>query len=350
MSLGPIMLDIAGLEPSDAERELLAHPAVAGVVLFSRNYASPEQLAALTGTLHALREPPLLVAVDHEGGRVQRFRSGFSPLPAAARFGEAYDRDQAEGLALAQAGGWLMAAELRALGVDFSFAPVLDLRVGRSAVIGDRAFHREAEAVARIAQAFVRGMRSAGMAAVGKHYPGHGHVAEDSHLTLPEDDRDLETLRLADLAVFARLVRAGIPALMPAHVVYPRVDRLPAGFSPVWLKGILRDQLGFQGALFSDDLAMAGAAAAGSIPDRAGAALEAGCDVVLVCNRPEEAAAVVTATGAMSDPVRGARLARMHGAGPGARAQSDPRHADAVRRVCSLTTEPELDLGDDTPL
>ena len=190
-------------------------------------------------------------------------------------------------------------------------------------------------------------MRAAGMAGVGKHFPGHGHVAEDSHLTLPSDPRDLETLRLADLLVFERLVHAGIQALMPAHVAYPAIDAAPAGFSRRWLSGVLRESLGFQGAVFSDDLAMAGAERGSGFVDRADAALEAGCDVVLVCNRPEEAAAVVAQIGARPDPVRGARLARMHGvpAGRGSDPRADARYQQALSRVGALVGEQELDLG-----
>ncbi len=347
MSLGPVMVDLEGHAPSAAELELLREPAVAGVVLFSRNYADADQLAALVAAVHALRDPPLLVAVDHEGGRVQRFRSGFAPLPAAARYGDAYDRDPDDGRARAELGGWLMAAELRAVGVDFSFAPVLDLALEGSAAIGDRGFHRAPEAAAELARAFWRGMRSAGMAGVGKHFPGHGRVTEDSHLTLPRDLRDLETLRLADLLVFERLVHAGIEALMPAHVAYPDVDELPAGFSRRWLKGVLRGDLGFQGAVFSDDLAMAGADRGAGFVDRADAALEAGCDVVLVCNRPEEAAAVVAHVGPRPSPVRGARLARLHGQpeGRGPDPRADARYQQALARVGALVDEQELDLG-----
>ena len=312
MSLGPVMLDLAGLEIGPQEREMLAHPLVGGVILFSRNYESPEQLQRLVAEIHALRDPRLLVSVDHEGGRVQRFRHGFTALPAARVYGRVYDADRKRGRRLAELGGWLMASELRAVGVDFSFAPVLDLDRGVSEVIGDRAFHSQPDKVGDLAQAWLGGMRRAGMPATGKHFPGHGAVAADSHLDLPVDERPFADIEAEDLRPFARLIRAGMAAVMPAHVVYAAVDERPAGFSPRWLKEVLRGRLGFQGVIFSDDLSMQGAQVMGDIVARGEAALAAGCDMVLVCNHPEDAARLLDGLAPHDDPVSHLRLARLH--------------------------------------
>lgn len=351
MALGPVMLDIAGTALSAEDRELLVHPAVGGVILFTRNYADPVQLAALVREIHGVREPHLLVAVDHEGGRVQRFRDGFTPLPALARYGERYARSAQEALCLVETGGWLLAAELRSCGVDLSFAPVLDLRTGRSSVIGERAFHRDPEVVASLARAMMRGMRDAGMAAVGKHFPGHGSVEEDSHVAVPVDRRGLDALRLTDMLAFERMFHYGLPAVMPAHVVFPAVDALPVGFSRVWIDGVLRGELGFDGAVFSDDLCMAGAAAAGDLPARARLALDAGCDVLLLCNDRSAALRVVEHVGVpAAAPLRAARLLRLHGRGPAlglAALAGTARHTAAVHALAALTGTPELGLDTD---
>ncbi len=307
------MVDLRGVELDAPERELLSHPAVGGVILFTRNHADRAQLAELVAAIHALRTPRLLVAVDQEGGPVQRLRHEFSPLPAASVFGDLYDAEAQRALALAEDCGWLMAAELRSVDIDFSFAPVLDLRAGVSRVVNDRAFHRDPQVIARLARAWMRGMQAAGMAAVGKHFPGHGSVAADSHHELPVDERALADIRMRDLVPFSRLIAAGLAGVMPAHVVYPAVDRRPAGFSPLWLRDILRGELDFQGAVFSDDLGMAGARIAGEPLQRARAALAAGCDMVLVCNEPAAAAAVVEGLGAGHEPASQVRLMRMHG-------------------------------------
>ena len=351
MSLGPVMIDLVGLELSAEERELLAHPLVGGVILFSRNYRSPRQLLKLVHSVHAIREPPLLVAVDHEGGRVQRFRESFTRIPPAVRFGELYDRQPGQAGRFAEQCGWLIAVELRAVKVDFTFAPVLDLVGAASTVIGDRAFHRNPEVVAELGRCFVRGLGRGGMTAVGKHFPGHGTVRGDSHLALPVDPRPLATIRRHDLVPFERLIRHGLAAILPAHVRYAAVDHRPAGFSPVWLRALLRQELGFSGVVFSDDLNMAGAAVIGDFVARARAALEAGCDVVLVCNNRAGAEQILDGLGARADPVTGARLARMHGQGTGD--WEGLSASSFYRRVASalaaMDRMPELDLQDDAP-
>ncbi len=351
MSLGPVMLDIEGTALTAADRELLAHPAVGGVILFSRNFVDPAQLTALTGAIRALRTPPLLVAVDHEGGRVQRFRQGFTALPAAAAFGRVHDRDPERASRLAVDAGWLMAAELRACGVDMSFAPVLDLDRGCSQVIGDRAFHHDVDVVTALARATLRGMREAGMPGVGKHFPGHGGVAEDSHLALPVDPRDLDTFRLQDMLPFERLGAGTLAGVMTAHLLVPAVDRMPVSFSRRWLREVLRGELGYLGAVFSDDLSMHGAHAAGAPADRAARALDAGCDMVLVCNDRAAAETVVSSISTVDDPVRASRLARFHARARPSRDAllADPRHAAVRAALAPLDVAPELDLHDDNP-
>lgn len=346
MTLGPVMLDLRGTALLAEERELLSHPAVGGVILFARNYESPGQLQALTAALHAVREPRLLLAVDQEGGRVQRFRDGFTRLPPAGDYGRYYDRDRELGLRLAEQGGWLMAAEVLAAGVDLSFAPVLDLDRGVSSVIGDRAFHRDPGAVAQLGLAFQRGMRRAGMAAVGKHFPGHGAVAVDSHLDLPVDRRAYADVELEDLRPFARLAANGLQAVMAAHILFPAIDPQPAGFSRFWITQILREQMGFQGAVFSDDLSMGGAQWAGDFPSRAATALDAGCDMVLVCNHPDQAVQVVEYLEDYRAPASSMRLSRLHGNPDG-----DPRRLrdgdawrEAVAALNAAGSEPWLDM------
>ncbi|MFQ5644160.1 MAG: beta-N-acetylhexosaminidase [Thiogranum sp.] len=313
MSIGPVMADVQGLELLPEERDMLQHPAVGGVILFSRNYESPQQLQQLAKEIHGLRQPPLLLAVDQEGGRVQRFRDGFFRLPPVGQLGALYAKNSNKALLLCREAGWLMASEVLSVGVDLSFAPVLDLDLGVSAVIGDRAFHRQPEAVTELALAYQRGMHEAGMATVGKHFPGHGGVTADSHHTLPEDERSLADLELQDLIPFARLIHNGLNGVMVAHVLYPRVDAQPAGFSRRWLTEVLRSALGFQGTIFSDDLSMGGAQWAGDYPERAHSALQAGCDMVLVCNQPQHAVEVIESLAGHNDPAAHLRLARMHG-------------------------------------
>ncbi len=287
MRLGPAMVDVAGLELAADEAERLRHPQVGGVILFARNYASPLQLVRLVQAIRALRSPQLLVAVDHEGGRVQRFRHGFTPIPPMATLGRLWDGERARALEAARGCGMVIARELQAHGVDFSFTPVLDVDHGESGVIGDRALHRDPEAIAQLAHALQSGLHDGGMASVGKHFPGHGYVRADSHLEVPVDERTFDEIAACDLVPFERLARSGMEAMMPAHVIYPQVDGQPAGFSRVWLQDILRERLGFDGLVFSDDLSMEGASTAGGPAERAQAALDAGCDMVLLCNDPK---------------------------------------------------------------
>ncbi len=346
MSLGPVMLDLQGLTLNEQECRLLQQPQVGGVILFSRNFESRQQLQQLVAEIHQLRQPPLLVAVDHEGGRVQRFREGFSPIPAMARLGELHQRHPKAALQSVEQLGWLLAAELRAEGIDVSFTPVLDLGRGISGVIGDRAFHSDPEVIARLAAALMAGMKRAGMVAVGKHFPGHGMVKEDSHLARPVDPRPLAELMLEDLVPFERMIGQGLAAMMPAHVIYPHVDQHPAGFSAFWLQQVLRKELRFQGVIFSDDLSMEAAAAYGDFPQRAQAALQAGCDMVLVCNRPEAAEAVVASLKGYENPASQARLARLHGRGELAAAAL--RESDEWRRAQRILAA--LERGDDFEL
>jgi beta-N-acetylhexosaminidase len=288
-NLGPVMLDLAGPEVSAGEGELLRHPLVGGVILFSRNFRSPQQLGELTASIRALRNPELLIAVDHEGGRVQRFQEGFTRIPAMRRLGDAWDRDRGQACAAAGNIAYVLASELLACGVDFSFTPVLDVDFGASGVIGDRAFHSEPAAIAQLSAALIAGLRAAGMASVGKHFPGHGYVHADSHHAVPVDERSYAEIEAVDLVPYRELIRHGLSAVMPAHVIYPKVDALPAGFSSKWLRQILRGALGFDGMIFSDDLSMEGASVAGDVVERGRAALAAGCDMVLLCNAPEAA-------------------------------------------------------------
>ncbi len=285
MTHAPLIIDIAGTALTPAERRRLRDPLVGGVVLFARNWASRSQLVALTAAMKKVRSD-LLVTVDHEGGRVQRFRDdGFTPLPPMADLGRAWQRDPLRAVQFATACGLVMGSELRACGVDLSFAPVLDLDWSRAAVIGTRSLHADPRVVALLAQALIAGMTRAGLSHCAKHFPGHGWAVADSHVDAPRDARGLGTILAMDAAPYGWL-RHGLKAVMPAHVVYRRVDALPAGFSARWLTGILREQLGFSGAIFSDDLSMQGARAIA--PDDQGAvlaALRAGCDMALVCNQ-----------------------------------------------------------------
>jgi beta-N-acetylhexosaminidase len=312
MTLGPLMVDVAGKTLTAEDRELLRHPLVGSVILFTRNYENPEQLAALVADIRSLRAPPLLVAVDHEGGRVQRFRSGFSVLPPARRIGLEYNLDPKQGLQMARAMGWLMAAELRSVGVDFSFAPCVDLDYGVSEIIGDRAYHADAEIVSKLALATMQGMKQAGMAATAKHFPGHGAVVADSHLALPVDRRELADLT-ADMLPYRRLIPNDLAAVMMGHVLFPAVDPVPASFSRRWVADILRGELDFRGVVFADDLTMEGATVMGGVVARAEAALAAGCDVLPVCNRRASVVELIDGLKSQPGPASQLRVLRMRG-------------------------------------
>jgi beta-N-acetylhexosaminidase len=311
---GPLVADVEGLSLTEAERERLRHPLVGGVILFARNFRDSEQLAALTAEIRALRAPGLLIAVDHEGGRVQRFRTGgFTHLPPMRALGRKWDEDHVAALDAARATGFVLAAELLAHGVDLSFTPVLDLDYGGSRVIGDRAFHRDPQVVASLASALVAGMREAGMGCVGKHFPGHGFVEADSHVAIPVDSRDFDTVWEEDVAPYRHRIGRQLSGVMPAHVIYENIDPNPAGFSPFWLGEVLRRRLDFQGLIFSDDLTMEGASVAGDIVARTAAAHAAGCDMVLVCNRPDLADEVIARWRPTVSPQSAARIARLGG-------------------------------------
>lgn len=344
---GPVMIDLLGTELTGEDRARLLHPATGGVILFSRNFASPQQVYRLVREIHELRSPHLLIAVDQEGGRVQRFREGFTRLPPAASFARRCGDDLRAARHAAHELGWLMAAELRAVGIDFSFAPVLDLDLGLSSVIGDRAFGDSPVLVSQLAGAWMLGAREAGMVSVGKHFPGHGGVVADSHLDLPIDGRLIDELLQADLQPFARLIDNGLEGIMPAHVIYAACDGEPAGFSHFWLQDILRGRLRFQGVIFSDDLSMAAAEHAGCYADRAHAALKAGCDMVLVCNNPTGAQEVLDELARYHDPVAQSRMARLHGrpARPLERLREDPRWHQGVELAAQLTAGDNLALN-----
>ena len=346
MSLGPLMIDLEGSALTAEERELLRHPLVGGVLLFTRNYVEPGQLTALVAEIHGARAPALIVAVDHEGGRVQRFRGGFSLLPPARRIGHEFDADARAGLALARQLGWLMAAELRAHGVDISFAPCVDLDLGVSEVIGDRAFHAQPEAVGQLAVAYVHGMRDAGMAATAKHFPGHGAVVADSHQTLPVDRRGLQDLA-GELAPYRRLIANGLPAVMVGHLLFPAVDPAPASLSARWIRDVLRGQLQFQGVVFADDLSMGGAAAAyGDVVARVRQALAAGCDMLPVCNNRPSVMELLDHLEARVQPASSLRLVRLHGRAAPGRAEllASAEWANARAALAAIEAAPSLTL------
>ena len=335
-SVSPLlMLDLEGLQVSDVEKDLLSHPGTGGLILFTRNYQDRQQLAELVRQIRAVR-PEILIAVDQEGGRVQRFRDGFVRLPPMAALGRRYDQTPQLAMAEASLVGELMASELTELDIDLSFAPVLDLDYGTSTVIGDRSFHGDADAMIALAGAFIDGMSAAGMAATGKHFPGHGHVVADSHLELPVDPRPLAEIEAADLRPFVALAQK-LDGIMPAHVIYSAVENQTAGFSRYWLQSRLREQMGFRGVIFSDDLSMAGAHGVGGYAERARAALAAGCDMVLACNNRTGAEQVldflagtpfsgqVPASGLRARPRRPMETTKRHAATELAAALTEPR-------------------------
>lgn len=340
LALGPLMLDVEGTVLTSEDRDRLLHPLVGGVILFSRNYQSPEQLCQLTADIHGLRNPSLVVAVDHEGGRVQRFRDGFTAIPPMRALGELWDKAGPQRAQdTAREVGFVLAAELRAHGVDLSFAPVLDVDFGNSSVIGDRALHYNPQVIGTLALALFRGMQAAGMNAVGKHFPGHGHVHADSHHAVPVDERPIEEIRGTDMVPFRRLIAAGLGGIMPAHVIYPRIDAMPAGFSEIWLKRVLREQLQFSGVVFSDDLSMEGASVVGGVIERAQAALAAGCDMALVCNDSAAADRVLAEFEYVMPAVSLIRLARMHGRAAAAtmvKLREHGRYVTALRTIAGL--------------
>lgn len=338
--LGPVMLDVVGTALTDDDIRRIRHPLTGGVILFARNYESRDQLTALTQAIHAAR-PGVLIAVDHEGGRVQRFKTdGFTKLPPMRKLGELWDRDVLEATRAATDVGYVLASELRACGVDLSFTPVLDLDYGESGVIGDRAFHRDARVVSMLAKSLNHGLALAGMANCGKHFPGHGFVKADSHVAIPVDERDLEAILAEDAAPYGWL-GLGLSAVMPAHVIYPKVDRHPAGFSKKWLS-MLRGDFGFQGVIFSDDLSMEGASVAGGVVEGAQAALSAGCDMVLICNSPDKADELLSGLSIDAYPAALQSSARIAGLVPQAPApawkalQEDARYRAAKKTAQAL--------------
>jgi beta-N-acetylhexosaminidase len=333
-----LMIGLAGWQLETRERDWLTAPGVAGVLLFSRNFASREQVMSLIDSIREVGGERMLVAVDQEGGPVQRFRDGFTRLPALANIGAVYDRDPVDAVRLAEEHAWVMASELRAIGVDFSFAPVIDLARGNAA-IGLRAFHADPAVASELGQAYVRGMHLGGMAAVLKHFPGHGSVAADTHKAQAIDPRPLEAIRRTDLVPFAQCIEARVEAVMMAHVIYPEVDAQPAGYSPIWIGDILRGELDFHGAVISDDISMAAAGVAGTVADRVSGHLDAGCDLVLACfpDVVEEAIAAVADRAIAGSP----RLAALRGA-LGASWESltnNPQRDRFVARITALDAD-----------
>lgn len=328
--LGPLIVDVAGTRLDAGDRELLAHPLVGGVILFARNTPDAESVAALAAEIHALRRPPLLVAVDQEGGRVQRLREGVTRLPPVSVFGELWDETPEDACTLARDTGWLMAAELLVLGVDLSFAPVVDLG-GRSRVVGDRAFHRDPTAVGELALAFKRGMNEAGMRAVAKHFPGHGGVPGDSHVERPVDRRRYADLALADLKPFERLIANGLNGVMMSHVVYPEVAPEPASYARRWVHEVLREELGHEGAIVADDLSMDAAGTLATPLARVRAALAAGCDLAPLCNDRHAVEAVLAGADTLApEPAAALRSARLM---PERRIDAEALRGDPRRRA-----------------
>ncbi|MCD9122634.1 MULTISPECIES: beta-N-acetylhexosaminidase [Cupriavidus] len=332
---GPVVLDVKGkqLDADDARR--ISHPLTGGVILFARNFESRAQLVSLTREIRALRDD-VLICIDHEGGRVQRCKTdGFTHLPAMAKLGELWDRDVLAATRAAVACGYVLAAELRACDIDLSFTPVLDLDYGRSGVIGDRAFHADPRVVAMLANHLTHGLLLAGMANCGKHFPGHGHVEADSHVAVPVDERTLEEILDQDVRPY-QWMGMTLASVMPAHVIYPKVDPNPAGFSRYWLQDILRGQLGFEGVIFSDDLSMEGASVAGTVTQGARAALDAGCDMVLICNHPERADQLLAELDVSIDKASQRRVRRLFARGKAMdwnKLEQDAGYRSALRQL-----------------
>ncbi|MCB1949216.1 MAG: beta-N-acetylhexosaminidase [Burkholderiales bacterium] len=345
MSLGPVMLDIAATELTDEDKQRLLHPLTGGVILFSRNYTSQKQLTTLIQDIRELRTPHLLIAVDQEGGRVQRFKDDFTRLPAMRELGKVWDQNPARARHLSKQVGFVLASELVVCNVDLSFTPVLDIDHGQSSVIGDRAFHRDIHAVSDLAYALMMGLKAGGMQAVGKHFPGHGGIQADSHFEKSVDQRRYADIEMDDMVPFQRMIDFGLAGIMAAHVIYPQVDQYPAGFSRKWLQDILRQQLLFEGCIFSDDLSMQGAAYFSAIGARAKAALEAGCDMILVCNDPQAADELLETLQWNISATSLARLARMHGKKRFAsmmKLREDAAYVRAVREVGAIGDPNEL--------
>jgi beta-N-acetylhexosaminidase len=345
VSLGPLMIDLRGTAIADDEREWLKSPLVGGVILFTRNFESREQLSRLVAELHQIRQPPLLVTVDHEGGRVQRFREPFFRLPPFRALGRLHDEDAKLALKTAEHFGWLMAAELRAVGIDMSFTPCVDLDLGLSEVIGDRALHADPRVVAALARRIAAGAKRAGMATTAKHFPTHAGARSDSHTEFAVDRRDYEQLA-DDLAPYRELIANGLQAVMIAHVSFPAVDETPASLSRWWIEEQLRGVLAFSGAVITDDVSMVGAAVVGAVVERVRRALAAGCDLVLLCNSPDEVPGVLDALNGYENPPAQLRLTRLHGRGEldwnELHASPDWRKARAA--IAPLCARPALEL------
>ena len=325
--MGPVMMDVQGTSLSQEDKEILQHPLVGGLIFFTRNYQSPDQISELSAQIRTAAQKPILLAVDHEGGRVQRFRDGFSLIPAMGSLWQMAEQNLARAKLLAKQSGILMALEVQAVGIDISFAPVLDIN-NISDVIGDRSFHHEVDYVTELAEAFISGLHLVGMKATGKHFPGHGSVKADSHIDLPIDIRSQADIFQHDLLPFKQLIAKGkVDALMPAHVIFPEVDNQAVGFSRYWLQTILREQLDFNGVIFSDDLSMAGAASAGGYIERAEAAQSAGCDMLLLCNNRRGCIEVLDGANIVSDEKSNMRLTKL---------LKDPRHINPWSTLTAL--------------
>ena len=339
MSLGPIMLDIAGTYLTDADVRRLQHPLTGGVILFSRNFSSCKQLIALIHEIRDIRTPHLLIAVDHEGGRVQRFKEDFTRLPAMRELGKIWDKQPKRACHLSKQIGYVLSTELITSGVDLSFTPVLDIDHGQSCVIGDRAFHRNPQAISELAHALMLGLKAGGMQAVGKHFPGHGYIQADSHKEKSVDERRYADIEMDDLIPFQRMIDFGLTGMMAAHVIYSQVDQYPAGFSRTWLQKILRKQLQFEGCIFSDDLSMQGVSHFKSIVARAHAALEAGCDMILVCNDSQGIDELLDKLQWNTSAASLVRFAHMHGKKnfiSMAKLREDTAYVQAVREISAI--------------